>query len=230
MRPAQKFFAAVFLTALAVICAPGEKVFAQTVYGSTKLQWDVVPIVTLALTPNYQSGYGPTGGVGSGSTPAPGAGASLGGGFIDFGTQVVQGYQYLYRYAVQAGVLTNDPHGFTLYAEGTNINDNTLGGGATIPINQTLYWLASSPTNTPFTGATAFQATAFGTSAGCGGQCINYGASSPPATAVVGTYSSSTMGLAGHTDNIGYDYQLRLGSVTNADNFSVYITYTAVGN
>jgi hypothetical protein len=218
---------AVFVGALAAALwsSPASAAGSAAGYGSVELKWHSTPIITLAITPNYQSGYGPQGGAGSGSTPAPGAGASLGAGVVDFGTQVVQGYAYLYKYAVQAAVMTNDGSGFTVYAEGqTDIQDNTAGG--TIPISQTLYWLKTSSGNTPFSSATPFEAT---TSPSCGVGCIAYGGAPPP-SAVVWQYGSSTLGQPSNTLNQGFDYQLRLYSSPPADNFSVYIVYTAVGN
>lgn len=214
------------LVALMVAASPQAR--AQSGFGSTKLAWDVTPLITLTLTPNYQSGFGPTGGSGSGSTPAAGSGASLGGGYIDFGNQVVQGYDYIYHDAVEAAIVTNDGRGFTLYGEGTNISDTTAGG--TVPINQILYWLVNNTSNNEYTPSTPFTATSSATSAGCGGQCINYGASLPPASAKIWAYSTSTAGLPSNQATQGYDYQLKLGTVSGADTFSVYITYTAVGN
>lgn len=235
MRSAQKILGLIFLAAvLVVVGSARSKAIAQVNYGSAKLQWGVTPIITLSLTPNYQSGYGPQGGAGSGSTPAPGSGASLGGGTIDFGTQVVQGFQYIYKYALQASVVTNDGLGFKLFAEGaSDINDTT--NASTVPIDQILYWLVSSGANSPFSNATPFEKTSSPTSSGCaavaaaGGQCINY-AGSPPGTAVVWSYPTATVGQPGNAVKQGYDYQLHLGSVQNADSFNVYITYTAVGN
>ncbi len=227
MRGLRRLPTIAFLVAATYVAFAGQSARAQVNYGSAKLAWTVTPIITLSLTPNYQAGFGPSGGSGSGSTPAPGSGAVLNGGVIDFGNQVVQGYQYIYKYAVQAGVLTNDGGGFTLYAEGTDINDTT--NATTVPINQILYWLVSNPGNSEYSAATAFTKTSYPTSAGCGGQCINY-TGKPPATAVVWNYPTSTMPLTNHTATQGYDYQLRLGTVNNPDNFSVYITYTAVGN
>ena len=215
------------IAAAIATAVPGVASAAQNgPYGSVKLTWKSVPIVKLTITPNYQSGFGPTGGAGSGSTPSVGAGATLNGGIVDFGTAVVQGFSYLYKYAAQAGVTTNDQSGFTLYAEGTSdINDNTVGG--TVPLNQTLFWLVSASSNSPFSPATAFQPT--GSSVGCGGTCINY-AGNPPASAIVWNYPTSTMSLSNQTATEGYDYQLRLASGMNTDNYSVYIVYTAVGN
>lgn len=131
------------------------------------------------MTPNYQTGYGPQGGAGSGSTPAPGALASLKGGDVDFGSNVVQGYQYLYKYAAQATVVTNDLSGFSVYGEGTSdVNDTTIGG--TVPLGQTLFWLVSGSSNNPFTPAIAFEPTS--APVGCGNTCINY-PGNPPASA-----------------------------------------------
>lgn len=218
---------AMFIAGIAAVVSsrPASAAGSADGYGSVQLKWHTTPIITLAITPNYQSGYGPQGGAGSGSTPAPGTGATLGAGVVDFGTQVVQGYAYLYKYAVQAAVLTNDGSGFTLYAEGaTDIQDNTAGG--TIPLDVTLYWLKSATANTPFSSATPFQPT---TSPTCGVGCINY-AGAPPPSAVVWQYGSSTIGQPSNTVNQGFDYQLRLYNSPPADNFSVYIVYTAVGN
>lgn len=214
------------LTVAAMLAFGDHKASAQ-VNGSVKLQWKIVPIVNLTITPNYQSGFGPQGGSGSGSTPAPGAGASLNGGVVDFGNQVVQGYAYLYKYAVKAAVQTNDDNGFTLYAEGMSDIQDTTNPGSTIPLNQTLFWLPSSTANTPFTGATAFQPTS---SATCGVACINYGASTPPAHAAVWTYPTSTTSQPGNAATQGFDYELRLYNSPPADSFNVYIVYTAVGN
>ena len=215
-------------TAAIALAVGGTHASAQAVgdYGSVKLQWHITPLINLSLTPNYTTGFGPKGGTGSGATPSPGPSAVLDGGVVDFGSNVVQGYAYLYKYAVKANVLTNDAAGFTLYAEGaSDINNNTAGG--TIPINQVLYWLNSATANTPTSSATPFQPTTFST---CGVGCINYGGSAPPSTAVVWTYPSSTIGLPSNIVSQGFDYQLRLYSSPAADNFSVYIVYTAVGN
>jgi hypothetical protein len=161
------------------------------------------------------------------STTTPGLQlATYNGGVVDFGNQVVQGYSYLYKYAAQAAVTTNDLSGFTLYAEGaSDIQDLTAGG--TIPLNQTLYWLPSSASNSPISAATGFHATT--SPVGCGGTCINYPAN-PPANASVWNYPSSTIGQPGNKVSQGFDYELRLYSSPNPDSYSVYIVYTAVGN
>ncbi len=215
------------LATLVVVSGRDASAQVANSYGSVKLEYKIVPIVNLTITPNYQSGFGPQGGVGSGATPAPGGGAVANGGVVDFGTNVVQGYAYIYRYAVKAAVQTNDGSGFTLYAEGmSDIQDNT-NPGSTIPLNQTLYWLPSSGSNSPFSAATAFQKTS---AAACGVACINYGGINPPSTSAVWNYPNSTMGQPGNVATQGFDYQLRLYSSPPTDNFSVYIVYTAVGN
>ena len=214
--------------AAAILACVDQRALAQSIgsYGSVKLVWKVAPIIKLTITPNYQSGFGPQGGAGSGATPAPGPGATLGGGIVDFGSNVVQGYAYLYKYAAQASVQSSDASGFTVYAEGaSDIQDLTAGG--TIPLNQTLYWLPSSSSNGPFSSATGFNATT--SPVGCGGTCINY-AANPPGSATVWTYPNATNGLPGNSATQGWDYELRLYSSPNPDSFQVYIVYTAVGN
>ena len=47
-------------------------------FGSTQVNYKIMPTVHAQVVPNYLSGFGPTGGLGSGSTPAAGAGAVLG--------------------------------------------------------------------------------------------------------------------------------------------------------
>src|SRR6202163_1635786 len=69
--------------------------------GSAQIKYKINPTVRAQVIPNYASGFGPIGGLGSGSTPAVGAGAVLGGGTVDFGNVVV-GYQYLYKYAARS--------------------------------------------------------------------------------------------------------------------------------
>jgi hypothetical protein len=215
------------LVAAALVCL-SQTAFAQSVgpYGSVKLTWKVLPLIQLTITPNYQTGFGPQGGSGSGSTPAPGPGAVLNGGVVDFGNQVVQGFSYLYKFAAQAKVTSNDASGFTVYAEGSSdIQDTTVAG--TIPLNQTLFWLPSNSANGPFSTATAFQPTT--SPVGCTGTCINY-VGNPPSTAIVWNYPSSTLGQPGNAVTQGWDYQLRLFNSPNADSYQVNIVYTAVGN
>src|ERR1700680_4598449 len=128
--------------------------------GSAQLNYKILPTVKAQVTPNYLSGFGPIGGLGSGSNPAAGPGAVLNGGTVDFGNVVV-GYQYLYKYAAQVSVQTNDAAGFVVYGEGaTDLNgSNPVPAPATYPLAQTLFWLISSGTNSPFSPAHTFNRT-----------------------------------------------------------------------
>jgi hypothetical protein len=198
-------------------------------FGSVNMTWKTVPLISMTIEPNYQTGYGPTGGTGSGSTPAPGGLASAGGGWIDFGN-VVQGYDYLYKYALKASVMTNDFSGFSLYAEGAADSVGET-DSAIMPLNTTLYWLTSSSGNNPFSTATAFQKTS-GAVTGCP-------VTGPPATCTIGyttyptpiwSYPNETIGQPGNVVSQGYDYELRLAGATHIEKFYVWIVYTAVGN
>jgi hypothetical protein len=194
--------------------------------GSAQVKYRVLPLVKLTVVPNYQSGFGPQGGTGSGATPAPGALAVLDSGTVDFGN-LIAGFQYLYKYAALVTVQTNDTAGFIVYAEGsTDLNgSNPVPSPPTFPINQALFWMVSSTGNSPFSAATPFNSTTSPVSNG--GQTITY-AVGPPASSQI--WSNPT----GGTVTQGYDYQLRLPtSITPAANstqFNVYVVYTVVGN
>jgi len=195
--------------------------------GSAQLKYKVLATVKAQVIPNYMSGFGPTGGSGSGSTPAAGPAAVLNGGTVDFGSVVV-GFQYLYKYAAQVNVQTNDSAGFVVYAEGaTDLNgSNPVPTPATFPLAQTLFWLVNSSGNTPFSPAASFNRTA-GTPIGLNGaNGIDYSGSGgvPPAGSAV--WSSATSGNLSQ----GFDYQLRLSGATPISQFDVYIVYTVVGN
>ncbi|HZO95053.1 MAG TPA: hypothetical protein VFB22_15010 [Candidatus Baltobacteraceae bacterium] len=215
------------LAALAVLALLPLPALAQQApaTGSARVSYKVLPYVKASVTPNYQSGFGPIGGLGSGSTPAVGSGAVLDGGTVDFGNVVV-GYQYLYKYAAQVNVQTNDTSGFIVYAEGaTDLNgSNPTPSPATYPLFQTLYWLVSNAANTAFSPATSFNSTTSGTPLGVNGaNGISY-PGSPPGSASV--WSTTTAGTLAE----GYDYQLRLSSAMPTSQFNVYIVYTVVGN
>ncbi|HEX3468523.1 MAG TPA: hypothetical protein VHT05_10625 [Candidatus Elarobacter sp.] len=192
--------------------------------GSAQLNYKILPTVKAQIVPNFASGFGPQGGLGSGSTPTPGPNAVLSGGTVDFGNVVV-GYQYLYKYAAQISVQTNDTAGFVVYGEGaTDLNgSNPVPSPATFPIFSTLYWLPSSSGNTPFSPATSFNKTS-GTPIGANGQNgISY-AGAPPSSSSV--WSSPTAGNLTQ----GFDYELRLPGAIPASQFNVYIVYTVIGN
>jgi len=213
--------AALALTATPIVA------LAQATSGSAHLTYKVIPFVQAQVVPNYQSGFGvtSTSGAGSGTTPATGSTAVLDGGQVDFGNVVV-GYQYLYKYAVQVSVNTNDQAGFIVYAEGaTDLNgSNPVPSPATYHLFQTLFWMVSASGNTPFTSATSFNKTT-GTPLGTNGSGgINYGGGSPASTSAV--WSSATDGSLTQ----GYDFELNLNDAMPIAQFNVYIVYTVIGN
>ena len=194
--------------------------------GSAQLNYKVLPTVKAQVIPNYLSGFGPTGGLGSGSTPTPGPSAVLNGGTVDFGNVVV-GYQYLYKYAAQIKVQTNDSAGFVVYGEGaTDLNgSNPVPAPATYPIFSTLYWLPSNASNSPFTPATSFNKTTGNPITGGSGGIDYSGVGGVPSAMSV-IWSSPT---AGNLQQ-GYDYELRLSGTIPPSQFNVYIVYTVIGN
>jgi hypothetical protein len=216
--------AALALTLIAATAMP--RLADAAAFGSAQLNYRVMPTVKAQVTPNYLSGFGPTGGLGSGSTPAAGPGAVLNGGTVDFGNVVV-GYQYLYKYAAQVSVQTNDSAGFVVYGEGaTDLNgSNPVPTPATYPIFSTLYWLPSSASNTPFSPATSFNKTTGNPIAGGAGG-IDYSGMGGVPPAISAVWHSSTSGNLVQ----GYDYQLRLSGAVPISQFNVYIVYTVIGN
>jgi hypothetical protein len=194
--------------------------------GSAQLNYKVMPTVHAQVVPNYLSGFGPTGGLGSGSTPAAGASAVLGGGTVDFGNVIV-GYQYLYKYAAQVSVQTNDTAGFVVYGEGaTDLNgSNPVPAPATYPIFQTLYWLVSGSGNTPFSPATSFNRTNGNPIAGGAGG-IDYSGVGGKPSLISAVWQYPTAGSVTQ----GYDYELRLAGSIPTSQFNVYIVYTVIGN
>ncbi|MBV8367829.1 MAG: hypothetical protein JO036_02680 [Candidatus Eremiobacteraeota bacterium] len=224
MRALSALLVAVLLAAAA---APRAALAAgSTTYGSAVVNYKILPSVHAQVVPNYAAGFGPQGGAGSGSSPAPGAGAVLDGGTVDFGNVVV-GYQYIYKYAAQVSVQTNDAAGFVVYAEGaTDLNgSNPVPSPSTFPIFQTLYWLASNGSNTPFTPAKSFVKT-MGTPIAGGAMGIDYSGvgGKPSAGSVVWSYP-----VSGNVSQ-GFDYQLRLPGTIPTSQFNVYVVYTVIGN
>ncbi|HEX3466750.1 MAG TPA: hypothetical protein VHT05_01465 [Candidatus Elarobacter sp.] len=210
--------------ALLVAAAP-HVAAASGVQGSAQINYKILPSVKAQVVPNYQSGFGPQGGLGSGSTPAAGPSAVLDGGTVDFGNVVV-GYEYLYKYAAQVSVQTNDAAGFVVYGEGaTDLNgSNPVPAPSTWPLQSTLFWLVSNAANTAFSPATSFNKTT-GTPIGANGAGgINYGGGAPSSGSAIWTYSG-----AGSVSQ-GYDYELRLSGTIPVSQFNVYIVYTVVGN
>jgi hypothetical protein len=206
------------LAIAAALGSAGSSNAAQT--GAAKMNWRVTPTITAAVTPNYQSGFGPQGGTGSGSTPAAGSSAVLDGGFVDFGT-IVAGYQYIYKYAAQVQVKSNDASGFKVFAEGTS---EFVGSSSTLPMNSVLFWMLSGSGNTQYTAATPFQTTNnTGDTPTNGGNNLTF-LSGPPTSTLI--YSSSAQG----TSTQGFDYQIHVPDTVSADTFTATVVYTAVAN
>jgi hypothetical protein len=212
--------------ALLLLTAVSANVASADTAGSAQIKYKINPTVRAQVIPNYLSGFGPVGGLGSGQTPAVGAGAVLGGGTVDFGNVVV-GYQYLYKFAAQVSVQTNDAAGFVVYGEGaTDLNgSNPVPVPATFPLAQTLFWLISNASNSPFSPAHTFNRTGgVPLAGGSGGIDYSGTGGQPPPMAVI--WSNPTSGNVSQ----GYDYQLRLSGTIPASQFNVYIVYTVIGN
>lgn len=185
---------------------------------AVKMNWKVVPLITATIKPNYSSGFGPSGGNGSGVTPAVGSTATLDGGNVDFG-KVVAGFEYLYKFAAQISVTTNDASGFNIYGEASsNFNGASTGSFSLAGV---LFYLPDAAGNSAFSPGTAFGVTASPVSNG--GNTITY-SGAPPASALV--FASP----AGGTISEGYDYQLRLPATMPTDTFNVVVVYTVIGN
>lgn len=214
------------LTALLIvatlIAAATARVRAAT--GSVEATWKTAVIISMTVAPNFQSGFGPQGGPGS-PTPAPGPSAAPGAGYVDFG-KVVQGYNYLYKYAAQVAVLTNDANGFQVFAEGSS--DFTSASSGSWPIDTTLFWLRTNSVNTPYSAAVPFSKTSAAVSGSGTTTGITYGAGGPPSAAMVWSYAGSTIGLPSNTATQGYDYLLQLSGSAPVTQFSVYVVYTVV--
>ena len=220
MRRWTTLAATLLLTATAQIAAA-----SAATQGSAQINYKILPSIKAQVVPNYQSSFGPTGGLGSGSTPAAGPSAVLDGGTVDFGNVVV-GYEYLYKYAAQVSVQTNDASGFVVYGEGaTDLNgSNPVPAPSTWPLQQTLFWLVSSAANTAFyrVPGTAFATlTPLGAN---GSNGINYGAGTPSPASQIWVNPG-----AGNVSQ-GYDYELRLSGSIPTSQFNVYIVYTVIGN
>ena len=153
--------------------------------GAIKLTYTIPVKITSVVTPNFQAGYGPQGGTGSGVSPSVGPLAQLQGGYVDFGSSVVAGYNYLYKYAAQVSVTSTDSLGYSVYGEGST---NFSNGATTWPVGTTLFWLTSGSSNTPFSAASPFNVTS-GTPTN-GGQNINY-TSAPPSSSSSGSRPTS---------------------------------------
>jgi hypothetical protein len=123
--------------------------------------------------------------------------------------------------------MTNDVNGFVLFAEGTSDFD------ASFPLQNSLFWMIASSSNTPYTGAPtahSFQKTLSPVTLGASTASINYGGAAPSSAAQIWQYAASTVGLPGGSTSQGYDYQLDVPSSTNISSYSIYVVYTAVAS
>jgi hypothetical protein len=216
------------LAVLTVLAAHPNPAGAQATNtnGSVRVLYKVPPSINLTIATNYQSGYGPTGGTGSGTAVA--AGSTAASGVVDFGT-VVQGYNYLYKYAAQVSVTTNDSSGFSLYAEGS------ADFNASIPVANSLFWMLSGTGNTQYTGAPtahSFQTTASPVTipGANNATTIAYPGGLPPASALIWHYPSTTIGQPGNAVSQGYDYKMSVPAAASISTYSIYIVYTAVAS
>ena len=192
--------------------------------GTVKVNWYVTGILKFTLTPNYNAGFGPVPATfGTQPAPNPGPGACLLGCADDFGT-VIQGKQYLYKYAAHLNIITNDSNGFKVYGEGSA--DFSDGVGDSIPVAGSLYYLPSGATsdgNTGFTASYAFSKTSgtvnpnppiFGSA-----PTITY-------TAYPGPMFTSVLATA----DFYQDYQLKVPATAPAttNTYFVWVVYTVV--
>jgi hypothetical protein len=187
-------------------------------------KWHTQALVSLTLTPNYNTGFGAVAAV-FGTQPAathgPGA-TGVGTGSVDFGTALA-GKTYLYKYAAHLHVVTNDASGFLVYGEAAANFVNTT-DGTSLPISQALFYLNSGATtdsNTGFSPALPFQAT---------GALVTGGGDSISTPASI-TYSSFPNPIAqSSTDDADffYDYQFKVPPTATAGNYFVWIVYTVV--
>lgn len=198
---------------------------ASSASGNVTVQYFITPSVKFTLTPNYNSGYGPIPATfGTPPAPTPGAGACFQGCAVDFGT-VMAGSTYLYKYAAHINVHTNDTSGYNLYAEGAA--DITDSHGNTIPIAQSLFYLASGATTDPNTGFSSglpFMATS---------ATVN-----PPTpdinTAPTVTYASYpaplfSTAIAGTSDYYqDYQFKVPYTAVSGGFTYFVWIVYTVI--
>lgn len=157
----------------------------------------------LSLTPNFRRGYGAVicAGQGCRVQPAP-ADTLLGGGVIDFGN-VMQGYDYLYRYAMRVAVTA--PSSWTLFGEVSSSNVTSTSGSfssdALSYLPTTYSAQNNKDTNLPFMASTPFQVVG-------GGDAVAHG--------------------NGGSSNLDFDYILRVPETAALGSYSIQVVYTVV--
>jgi len=206
-------------TAMVAVLSPAG---AVTATGNVTVEWHQLPIIHFTLTPNYYSGYGSVIAT-FGTQPAPthGPGASQGGGSVDFG-KTLAGDTYLYKYAAQLTVTTNDPNGFDVYGEAATEIQNS--SDSTMYPTQALYYLpsgASSDSNTGFTPGIPFAQTS---GVVTGGNNV-----ATPASIAYVTYPAPVAQSSSANANFYYDYEFKVPPTATNGNYFVWIVYTVVG-
>lgn len=210
-------FAAMALTA---VLSPAA---AATATGSVTVQWHNPPVIHFTLTPNYYTGYGAVKAV-FGTQPAPthGPGAPA---TVDFGTTIA-GDTYLYKYAAELTVTSNDSNGFYVYGEAaTALTNNSDGSQYSFTQYQPLYYLASGATsdsNTGFTPGLPFSQTN-GIVSG-GGDLVT-----SPASITYTTYPAPIATSSTANGTFYYDYEFKVPPTATSGNYYVWIVYTVVG-
>lgn len=196
---------------------------ASSATGNVTVQWYAQAVVKFALTPNYAAGYGTVKAVfGTQPAPAPGPAACLQGCAVDFGP-VLAGTNYLYKYASHLNVQTNDVNGVSIYGEGAADFFNT-GDSSSTPINQSVYYVASSSggtdANTGFTPGFPFYRSSGSVSGNsfATAPSISYASYPPPLAST----------NAGGASDFYYDYQLRVPALATSGQYFVWIVYTVV--
>jgi len=206
--------------ALSAVFSPA---VAATATGTVNVQWHILPVINFTLTPNYYSGYGAvlaTFGTQASPTHGPGAPAT-----VDFG-KTLAGDTYLYKYAAEINVTTNDANGFYVYGEAatelTNATDDSV-----YPISNALYYLpsgATSDSNTGFTPGLPFSQTA-----GAPGAACNSDSTTPPCTITYTAYPMPIVTSPTSSNTYYYDYQFKVPPTATTGDYYVWIVYTVVG-
>lgn len=219
---------ALALSALSLVLT-NPRALATTQTGTITEKWMASALVKIALTPNYNAGFGQVPAtIGTQPAPTHGPDASLNGGSVDFGN-VLAGKNYIYKYAAHLNVQSNSPTGVYVYGEGAadfvcNSNCNSSGGGGitTIPLNEAIYYLtsvASGDTNTGFSASTPFFKT--------GGMVTNNSYGTTP-TITYTTYPAPIAQSSIANSDFYWDYQMKVPINAANGNYYVWIVYTVV--